>query len=530
MFTPRSDGRRRDRRHRTVAGALDDFAPFVKRGRNHAASSGVSRIGIAFPITEATNMFGRIVLCRGLVAAAVLVAAGCSQPDTSTGVSPSAPVTDITILGAATLVGTAGSPLPAPIAVVATDADGNPVSGATVTFAVTAGGGEIEPASVTTGPDGVAEAAWTLGTTAGANSATATAADLADSTVVFEATGEAGPVARLVAVTTGALAGRAGQALATRLVVRATDAHDNPVADAPVTFKVTRGGGSVAPSTATTGESGEARVTWTLGPAAGANAASATSAGVDTPVAFTATASAPTPAPPTVTTFFTDGFETASAWESDGLWNRSTLRDIRNKALPLYVRLAPGDASEGRLPAPRTGSYAFWYGDPATGNYIDAPAATDVLHSGGTSAGSNSGFLVSPEITIPPGAAHAVLRFDSWFEVEGASLFADNPYIDADVMTVEVIDVATGDAIAWRALSPEDLPSPTGVPADAPLTAAGFDKAPVWRGVALNMSAARGKKVWLAFYFSTVGQSRNGFRGWIVDNVRVTDQPIGASQ
>jgi hypothetical protein len=439
-------------------------------------------------------------------------------------------VTGNTKGGDATRKRTAGTPLPGPIAVVLTDAGGEPVAGATVTFAVTAGGGTIEPASVTTGADGVAEAAWTLGTAAGANRATATTADLADSAVVFEATGEAGAIARLVAVTAGPLAGTAGQALAARLVVRATDVHDNPVADAAVAFRVTHGGGSVAPSTATTGETGEARVTWTLGPAAGANGVSATSAGVDAPVTFTAAASAPTPPPPTVTTFFSDGFETASGWESDGLWNRSMLQNLRNKALPLYVRLAPGDTSEGRLPAPRSGSYAFWYGDPATGNYIGGPAATDALHSGGASARSNSGFLFSPEIAIPEGAAHAVLRFDSWFEVEGASLFANNPYIDADVMAVEVIDVATGDAIARRTLNPDDLPSPGGVPADAPLTSAGFDKAPAWRGVALNMSAARGKRVWLAFYFSTVGQSRNGFRGWIVDNVRVTDQPVNGNE
>jgi len=60
-------------------------------------------------------------------------------------------------------VGMPGTPLPAPIAARVTNAQGNPVSGKTVTFAVTRGGGSIAAATVTTDNDGVAQTTWTLG-------------------------------------------------------------------------------------------------------------------------------------------------------------------------------------------------------------------------------------------------------------------------------------------------------------------------------------------------------------------------------
>jgi hypothetical protein len=59
------------------------------------------------------------------------------------------------------------------------DSFGNPKPGEVVTFAVTQGGGSVSPASVATGSDGFAAAAWTMGTVAGAPStATATRAGL----------------------------------------------------------------------------------------------------------------------------------------------------------------------------------------------------------------------------------------------------------------------------------------------------------------------------------------------------------------
>jgi aqualysin 1 len=75
-----------------------------------------------------------------------------------------------------------------PPSVIVRDQFGNPMSGVTVHFAVTAGGGSISPASATTNSNGVASAtSWTLGADPGSNTATATVSGLP--AVTFNATG-----------------------------------------------------------------------------------------------------------------------------------------------------------------------------------------------------------------------------------------------------------------------------------------------------------------------------------------------------
>src|SRR5207237_4861537 len=83
--------------------------------------------------------------------------------------------------------------VPIPPSVIVKDASGNPVPGVGVTFAVAPGSGSITGATQTTDAGGIATVgSWTLGTTAGANSLTATSAGLAGSPVTFTATGTAG--------------------------------------------------------------------------------------------------------------------------------------------------------------------------------------------------------------------------------------------------------------------------------------------------------------------------------------------------
>jgi adhesin/invasin len=77
--------------------------------------------------------------------------------------------------------------------VIVKDARGNPVPGVRVTFAVATGGGSVSGASTKTDPSGIAAVgSWKLGTTAGANTLTATSTGLTGSPVTFTATGDAG--------------------------------------------------------------------------------------------------------------------------------------------------------------------------------------------------------------------------------------------------------------------------------------------------------------------------------------------------
>lgn len=70
-----------------------------------------------------------------------------------------------------------------------TDADGNAVAGVAVIFAVASGGGSVNGSSQTTNAAGIATVgSWTLGTTLGPNTLTATAAGLFGSPITFNAT------------------------------------------------------------------------------------------------------------------------------------------------------------------------------------------------------------------------------------------------------------------------------------------------------------------------------------------------------
>jgi hypothetical protein len=111
-----------------------------------------------------------------------------------------------------------------------TDAQGNAVSGVSVTFAVTSGSGSlVSTGVVTTDSTGVATSpAWTLGTTAGANTLAATSGSLSGSPITFTATGTAGAATQL-AITTQPVGGASGVALATQPVVAIRDAYGNTV-------------------------------------------------------------------------------------------------------------------------------------------------------------------------------------------------------------------------------------------------------------------------------------------------------------
>lgn len=185
--------------------------------------------------------------------------------------------------GQLAVVGAALASLPS---VRVRDAAGNPVAGVSVAFAVASGGGNVTGATPVTDANGVATVGgWTLGTLAGTNTLTATAGGL---TRTFTATGVAGAATQLLTAAGDLQSAVVGTALAIAPAVRALDQFGNSVAGAPVTFAAS-GGGGVIGATQLTNAAGVATVGgWTLGTLAGANALTATLAGL-TPVTFAAT-------------------------------------------------------------------------------------------------------------------------------------------------------------------------------------------------------------------------------------------------
>ncbi len=84
--------------------------------------------------------------------------------------------------------GLASAALGTPLAVLVTDLNANPVSGVTVNWAVTTGGGSVTTPTSVTNAAGIATMAWTLGAAAGAQTVTATSNGLAGSPLTFNAT------------------------------------------------------------------------------------------------------------------------------------------------------------------------------------------------------------------------------------------------------------------------------------------------------------------------------------------------------
>lgn len=210
------------------------------------------------------------------VAALSLLCGACGTKDGLT--PPVTPVpTSISPSAGDGQTATVGTPVAVAPSVTVRDQDGRGIGGVTVTFAVTAGGGNLTGATTTTNPSGLATVGgWTLGTVAGANTLSATVQGLA--AVSLSATGVAGTPTQMTAATVSSQSGPPNQAVGTPPAVRLRDRYGNDVAGGQVMFTPSAGG-SVTGSPATTDASGVATVgSWTI--VDGGNVLTASAAGV----------------------------------------------------------------------------------------------------------------------------------------------------------------------------------------------------------------------------------------------------------
>ncbi|HEX9727108.1 MAG TPA: Ig-like domain-containing protein, partial [Gemmatimonadales bacterium] len=169
----------------------------------------------------------------------------------------------------------AGAAVTVAPAVLVTDANGNPVPGAAVTFEILSGGGAVTGATPGSNASGVATVgSWTLGSLLGTNTLRAwllgPGGDGDTLTVTFTATGLAGLPTTLTIVAGDAQTDTAGATLADSSTVEATDAGGNPVPGVAIAWAVTAGGGALSADTTLTDVNGLARVHWTVGTVAGA--------------------------------------------------------------------------------------------------------------------------------------------------------------------------------------------------------------------------------------------------------------------
>lgn len=224
-------------------------------------------------------------------------------------------------------------------------------------------------------------------------------------------------------------------------------------------------------------------------------------------------------APPPTQIFHEDFEGSLTNWEMDGFWNVHKNEIIYNDMYPEYALLAPNDHSEGAIPASYKGFSSIWYGNKETGNYLGEQSPYDYELSGGTSVARNRGTLISPIINLS-NLEEASFNFWSWFEIESV-----NPnQTGYDLMEIHVIK-SSGVSEQLGKLNPYTDPIiPDRKP--IPYTSGGFNQLPAWKYHEFDLTEYVGSSIRLQFVFDTRDGLYNGFRGWIIDEITVTDEGL----
>lgn len=189
-----------------------------------------------------------------LLSAAILAITACSD---ETRPLPTLSVSAVAASDAQSTI--AGAALPLPLRVLVKE-DGVPKAGVSVSWSAAAGA--VTPASSASDANGIAAAQWTLGTTPGLMSASATLTGAKGSPVTFHAVAlsQAGMTATLVSG--NQQTGRVAAELAAPLRVRV---HTFGPSDAGVTVVWSTAHGRVSPTSSVTDPLGYAEAHWTLG-------------------------------------------------------------------------------------------------------------------------------------------------------------------------------------------------------------------------------------------------------------------------
>lgn len=218
-------------------------------------TGGGGTISPASPATVATNGSGVATLSNWTLGATAgtntvtAAAAGLTgSPVTFTATGTAVSATTMAAHSVTDQSATVGTTVTQAPSVRVTGAGGVPIAGVAVTFAVTAGQGTITgSATVTTSSTGIATVGgWVLGTTAGLNTLTASAAGLAGSPVNFNATGTPGAAVAL-AIATQPGGAKEDENFAIQPVIRIVDAYGNLVttSTASVTAQIHSGSGNL---------------------------------------------------------------------------------------------------------------------------------------------------------------------------------------------------------------------------------------------------------------------------------------------
>lgn len=218
--------------------------------------------------------------------------------------------------------------------------------------------------------------------------------------------------------------------------------------------------------------------------------------------------------PSYATTVFFDNMESGTnGWTTTGFWHLETNPEnnsISSELNPDLVSLP----DNGALPSAYSGSNAWWYGESSNGTFIgtyDADLQTD--KNGGFSSYSNFGTLISPAINLNS-YSKATLSFWTWWEIEG---------VDVDRYDMMYVKAST-DGINYTALDSINPINDVDGESYKPYSSGGLGQAGQWIKHTFSLNDYAGySTVYIQFNFDTVDHRYNAFRGWLIDNVRVTN-------
>lgn len=213
------------------------------------------------------------------------------------------------------------------------------------------------------------------------------------------------------------------------------------------------------------------------------------------------------------TLFFDDMESGEGNWTHTGLWHLQANPDdiaISGEINPALVSLP----DFGYLPSAYLGDYVWWYGDPDNGTFLgEWDLASQTAKNGGTSDAANYGELVSESIDLT-GAEAANLTFWNWWEIEG---------VDVDRYDLMSVYVTIDNGETWEAVANLNPINDVDGEAWRPYSSGGLGQVGQWIHTQADLSAYVGNTIKLKFYFETVDEKYNGFRGWLIDDVRITN-------
>jgi hypothetical protein len=199
-----------------------------------------------------------------------------------------------------------GQALAAPLVVSVVDSMGMNVSGQSVLFEVTTGGGKINNATSytgATGSNGQVSVAWTLGTAVGTQTVSVSSLlngkklATTPTPLIFTATAVVEAAVKLVKVDGDGQSGIANHGVAKKLVIQVLDSYNNPISSQKVLYRIKTGKGAISENQPLlTAADGKASATWVLGPILGSQSLEVLVDGSQlSPVTFSATATKSVP-------------------------------------------------------------------------------------------------------------------------------------------------------------------------------------------------------------------------------------------